>query len=206
LKEKGAVLVPRNMVEQLMAVKGQVRGAVFETDAEYVRHKYGNEGLDKVEEELRTLGYELSYKDVSSMEWMALNLRVLSFLIMKEVFSWSDDEIVAMGDAAPKHSFIVKLFMKFFISPQVAFSHAPEYWVKHYDIGRLEAVSLDEKKRHAVVRLFDFNLHPVYCRYLEGYFGRLFKFMFPNSHIRVEEANCMCSEGSCHEFLVDWEE
>ena len=199
-------MVPRNVLEQLMSTKGRVRGAVFETDAEYIRGKYGSEGLDKVEEELRSLGYELSYDDVSAMEWMALNLRALSFLIMKEVFSWSDEEIVAMGDAAPKHSFIVKLFMKFFISPQVAFSHAPEYWVKHYDIGRLEAASLDEEKRHAVVRLFDFDLHPVYCRYLEGYFGRLFKFMFPNSHIRVKETSCMCSDGSCHEFLVDWED
>ncbi|MDH4210762.1 MAG: hypothetical protein OEV79_04875 [candidate division WOR-3 bacterium] len=198
-------MVPKDEIEQLMAIKGQVRGAVFETDAEYIRNKQGRDGLEKVEAGLRVLEYELNYGDVSSMEWMALSLRALSFLVMKDVFNWSDEEIVAMGDAAPKHSFIVKLFMKFFISPHVAFSHAPEYWTKHYDTGRLEAVSLDEETRHAVVRLYDFTLHPVYCRYLEGYFGRLFKFMFPNSKVKVRETDCTCNGDSCHEFLVDWE-
>ncbi len=198
--------MPGDEIEQLMAIKGQVRGAVFETDAEYIRNKHGSDGLEKVEAGLRALGYELNYAGVSSMEWMALSLRALSFLVMKDVFHWSDEDIVAMGDAAPKHSFIVKLFMKFFISPHVAFSHAPEYWIKHYDLGRLEAVSLDEETRNAVVHLYDFTLHPVYCRYLEGYFGRLFKFMFPNAKVNVRETDCICNGDECHEFLVDWED
>jgi hypothetical protein len=203
---KGAFMVPKDEIEKLMTTEGQVRGAVFETDAAYITKKHGREALEKIEAGLRALGYEVRYEDISSMEWMALNLRALSFLVMKDVFKWTDEEFMAMGDAAPKHSFIVKLFMKFFISPHVAFSHAPEYWVKHYDIGRLETVSLDEEDRHAVLSLHDFSLHPLYCRYLEGYFGRLFKFMFPNAKIRVKEADCMCRGDSHHEFLVDWED
>jgi len=197
-------MVSKDDIATLMATKGRVRGAVFETDAEYIGKKYGSEAVEKVQVCLRDLGYELTYKDVSSMEWMALNLRALSFLVMKDLFRWTDEEFIAMGDAAPKHSFIVKLFMKFFISPSVAFSHAPEYWVKHYDIGRLEATSLDEEKRNAVVHLYDFSLHPLYCRYLEGYFGRLFKFMFPNSRISITETDCICNGDSRHEFLVEW--
>lgn len=199
-------MVSKDDIAKLMAIKGRVRGAVFETDAEYIGKKYGSEALEKVETCLCDLGHKLTYKDVSSMEWMALNLRALSFLVIRDSFNWTDEEFVAMGDAAPKHSFIVKLFMKFFISPNVAFSHAPEYWVKHYDIGRLEATSLDEEKRIAVVSLCDFRVHPLYCRYLEGYFGRLFKFMFPNSKIKVTETDCVFKGDSHHEFLVEWKD
>ncbi len=198
-------MLSREDAEQLLSVQGQVRGAAFETDAEYIRNRCGISGLKKVEAAVRDLGKELDYERVSSMEWMSLGLRALSLLVMKDVFGWSDGEIKAMGDAAPKHSFIVKLFMKFFVSPQVAFSHAPDYWTKHYDIGRLEAVSLDEEKRHAVIHLYEFTVHPVYCKYLEGYFGRLFKFMFPKSNVMIEETSCVCNGDSCHEFLVDWE-
>jgi hypothetical protein len=199
-------MVSREEAKRLLAINGQVRGAVFETDAEYIKNRYGSDALNKVEAAIRELGSEMHYERLSSMEWMPLGLRVLSLLVMKDLLGWSDEEIKAMGDAAPKHSFIVKLFMKFFISPHMAFSHAPEYWTKHYDTGRLEAAVLDEEKRHAVIRLHDFTLHPVYCKYLEGYFGRLFKFMFPSSMVEIRETGCICKGDTCHEFLVDWKD
>ncbi len=199
-------MVSKEDAERLMSIKGQVRGAVFETDAEYVRNKHGREALMKVETVMQDLGCELRYDQLSSMEWMPLGLRSISLLAMKELFEWSDEEVKAVGDAAPKHSFTVKLFMKFFISPRMAFSHAPEYWTRHYDTGRLEAVAIDEEKRNAVVRLHEFTCHSVYCKYLEGYFGRLFKFMFPNSLVTIRETSCICNGDTCHEFIVDWKD
>jgi len=198
-------MVNREEAAQLMMLKGRVRGAVFETDAEYIKNKYGDVGLEKITDAMRDLGCEVRYDELSAMEWRPLGLRALSLLAMKEVFKWTDDDIKAMGDAAPKYSFIVKFLMKFFISPKVAFSHAPEYWTKHYDIGRLEAVELSEEKRCAVVHLYAFDVHAIYCRYLEGFFGRLFKFMFPRSKVEIKETVCMCKGDLLHEFLVNWE-
>lgn len=191
--------------DKLMEMNGQVRGAVFETDAEYIKNRFGDEGINRVESALDKLGYPISYENVKSMQWLPLGLRALSLIVIKDVFNWNDEDVKDMGDAAPKYSFIVKLLMKFFVSPGVAFSHAPEYWVKHYDTGRLEPVELDEATGNAVIHLYDFKVHPLYCRYLEGYFQRLFKFMYPHSRVEIKESRCMCKHDSFHEFLVTTE-
>lgn len=195
-------MINKEDVDKLMNITGKVRGAVFETDAEFIKNRFGEEGLARVTDALRELGHPIIYESINSMEWLPLGLRALSLLVIKDVFNWSDDEIKEMGDAAPKYSFIVKLLMKFFVSPRVAFSHAPEYWVKHYDVGRLEPVELEEATGNAVIHLHDFNVHPLYCKYLEGYFQRLFKFMYPNSHIEIKETACMCDHSPHHEFVV----
>ena len=199
-------MVSREDADRLLKVTGRVRGAVFETDADYLRDKYGHTGLENLARAMRGLNCEIAYDDMSAMEWRSVGERALSLHVMKDVFSWTDDEIRAMGDAAPKYSFIVKLFMKFFVSPAVAFSHAPEYWAKHYDVGRLEAVELCEKERYAIVHLHDFESDAVYCRYLEGYFGRLFKYMYPRSRIEIKETVCMSEGGAVHEFHVHWDD
>ncbi|MGD9379498.1 MAG: hypothetical protein PVI51_02915 [candidate division WOR-3 bacterium] len=191
-------------VEGLINITGRVRGAVFETDAAFIKNRYGAEGLEKIKTALQTMGQPIDYESVNSMEWLPLGLRALSLLVIKDAFNWNDEQIKEMGDAAPKYSFIVKLLMKFFVSPRVAFSHAPEYWVKHYDIGKLDAVELDEERRRATIQLHDFRVHPVYCKYLEGYFQRLFKFMYPKSRVEIKETKCMCDHGTHHEFLVTW--
>lgn len=195
----------KNEVDELMNITGRVRGAVFETDAAYIRNRYGDEGLGKLNAALAEVAQPIDYESVNSMEWFPLGLRALSLLVIKDVFNWNDEQIKEMGDAAPKYSFIVKLLMKFFVSPAVAFQHAPEYWVKHYDIGKLDAVELDEEGRRAVIHLHDFRVHPIYCRYLEGYFQRLFKFMYPKSRIEIKETKCMCNHSPHHEFIVTWE-
>jgi hypothetical protein len=195
-------MIDKDVVKQMMDIEGRVRGAVFETDASFIKNRFGQEGLDKVKTVLHQLGHPVDYEAVNSMEWLPLGLRALSLLVIKDVFGWDDEQIKEMGDAAPKYSFIVKLLMKFFVSPRLAFSHAPEYWVKHYDTGTLEAVELDEDNGKATIQLYDFNVHPLYCKYLEGYFQRLFKFMYPASHIDIKETKCMCDHSNFHEFLV----
>lgn len=198
-------MINKAEADELMEINGQVRGAVFETDAEYLKNRFDSEGIQRVLYALNKLGYPISYESVKSMEWLPLGLRALSLIVIKDVFNWKDEDIKDMGDTAPKYSFIVKLLMKFFVSPRVAFSHAPEYWVKHYNTGRLEAVELDEATGNAVIHLYDFKVHPLYCRYLEGYFQRLFKFMYPSSRIKIREGKCMCKGDTFHEFLVTTE-
>jgi hypothetical protein len=195
-------MIDKKNIDRFMRLQGRVRGAVFETDAEYVKFRYGTQGLERVQAALEELGYDVQYVRISAMEWLPLGLRALSLLVIKDLFSWTDADLKDMGDAAPKYSFIVKLLMKFFISPRVAFEHAPEYWEKHYDTGYLEAKELNEEKDYAIVNLHDFDVHPIYCKYLEGYFQRLFKFMYPGSHVEIKENKCMCRNDSYHEFCV----
>lgn len=199
-------MITKAMADKLVNIKGNVRGAAFETDAFFVRSRYGDEGLARVRAELQRLGYPIAYDEIAAMEWRPVGLRALSLLVIRDVFDWKDDDVREMGDAAPKYSFIVKILMKFFVSPGVAFDRVPEYWARHYDVGRLQSVALREDEQHAVVRLHDFLTHTIYCRYLEGFFGRLFKFTFPRSKVTVQETVCMHQGGSMHEFVARWED
>ncbi len=190
--------------DRISQTKGQVRGTVFQTDAEYIKRKYGQEGLTKVKKQLEQLGYPIEYENVKALNWHPLSRRVISFLVMKDIFQWQDADFRKMGNEAPKYSFIVKLMIKFFISPRIAFSHAPDYWIKHYNVGILETTEFNEDNMNAVVRIKEFETHSIYCRYLEGYFQKLFQFMLPNKKVEIQETKCMLKGDAYHEFRVEW--
>lgn len=197
------MLDPRT-ANELMETPGQVRGAVFLTDSEYIRRHHSDEALEKIVQTMETAGHPIRYGDMKSMVWYPLGLRALTFHAIREVLSWSDDEFRTMGNNAPKYSFIVKLLMKWFTSPRTAFNHAPEYWRRHYDVGCLEIDDLNEHDRYAVFRIKDFKITPLYCIYLEGYFKRLFQFTFPGKRIMIKETHCMSRGDPCHAFRAEW--
>lgn len=197
-------MVDMKSVNELMSIAGNVRGVVFITDGEYIRRHHSDAVLEKIVHTMQKVGHPVVYNDIKSMMWYPLGLRVLTFHVIREVLSWSDDEFRTMGNNAPKYSFIVKLLMKWFTSPRTAFNHAPEYWRRHYDIGSLEIDELNEQECYAVYRIIDFKGTPLYCTYLEGYFKRLFQFIFPGKHVTMRETKCMNRGDPYHEFRVDW--
>lgn len=194
----------KEVCENIAQIKGSVRGAVFQTDAEYIRRCFGQEKLDQLQKILQNFGYPIDYRNIRAMEWHPLSRRVLAFKVMKDLFDWHDEDFKKMGNTAPKYSFIVRLMMKFFISAKIAITHAPQYWSRHYDVGSLTVVEFNEEKKHAVIRINDFKITPIYCRYLEGYFKRLFSFTLPKEIIKITETQCMHHGGSCHEYSIYW--
>lgn len=197
-------MLTKEDAQKLVEIEGKVRGAVFQTDAEYIKNKHGQDGLKKVKDELKRLGYPIEYEKIKAMEWRPLGLRAISLLVIKDLFKWEDKDVKLMGNSAPKYSFIIKLLMKFFISIEEAFSHAPEYWEKHYDVGKLEIVELNEEEKYAILYIKDFKIHQVYCKYLEGYFQRIFEFILPDEKVIVKENKCMFKGDDYHEFKGDW--
>lgn len=197
-------MLTKEETDRIVQIEGMVRGAVFQTDSAYIRWKEGDEGLDRLEHELHRMGYPIEYEKIKAMEWYSLGLRALSLVVMSNIFNWKIEEFKRMGNNAPKHSFIVKLLMKFFISPGVAFSNAPKYWERQYSIGKLESTELNEKSKYGMVRLKDFKVNTLYCKYLEGYFRRLFQYLFPNEEIEVSEKKCMFRGDEYHAYKVFW--
>ncbi len=191
-------------IDELMNIKGNVRGVVFLTDSAYIRRGYTDAALEKIVRTMKDLGQPIVYSDIKSMMWYPLSLRALSFYVIREVLSWSDDDFRTMGFNAPKYSLIVKLLMKFFTSPRTAFDHAPEYWLRHYDVGTLEIDELNEPERYAVQRIKDFTVPPLYCTYLEGYFKSLYVFTFPGQYVTVQETQCPSRGDPYHEFRAEW--
>ena len=195
--------IKKEELEKLTGLDGKVRGAVFQTDARYVLEKEGEEGLKKLEKKTKELGYKIDYRNGKATDWHPVVLRIISLLLVKSVFDWTDKEIREMGKTAPKFSCIVKFIFKIFAPTKKLVKEIPSYWKEHYATGDLVVVRFDEKNREMFIDLKNFKSHPVLCSYLEGYFERVL--MFVERGVKVEERKCVFKGDSCHEYFFTWE-
>lgn len=192
-------------IKKIMETPGKARGVVFQTDAEYVRGKKGEKGLKLLKDETKKLGYPIDYKKISVTEWYPLGLRVVSLLAAQKVFGWREEEIKKMGEAAPKHSFIVKILAKAFLSLKKSIRESPKYWRKHYTVGELSIPELNEKEKYLILRIEEFKAHPILCTYLTGYFITMIKFVLKSRKINSTEIKCVFKGDPYHEYLIRWE-
>jgi hypothetical protein len=194
-------------IQKLTEIPGKVRGQVFITDLEYVKEKKGQEGAELLKKRMEELGNPIDYGKIKTFDWYPVGLRAVSLLVIQEVFGWGDKEISEMGNLAPKYSFIVRLIMGHLLSIAKVFQESPKYWKKHYTVGKLETVKLDEKEKYLILHLKDFKVHPILCTYLfeDGYFLRIGQYVLENPKITSRETKCMFRGDSHHECLIKWE-
>lgn len=193
-------------ITKILSHRGDVRGAVFKTDAEYIARLASAADLKKVEQKLKEWGVSLDYQVVMPMAWYPVAWRVLSLLAVREVLNWDDQAIREMGRNAPKASVIVKLFFKLFPDIGKFAQQIPHYWSKHYTEGSLEVISLDKEKREMVLHLNDFSFHPLLCQYLEGYFEAATKLTRPKESVATsQEIECSFRQQVPYEaFKLTW--
>jgi hypothetical protein len=185
-----------------MKIEGEVRGVVFQTDARYILEKEGEEGLKKLEERVRELGYPIDYRTAGALNFYPLGLRAISLLLIKDTFGWGDEEIREMGYAAPQTSFIVKLLMRFLADFKKFVGGLPENWTRHWTRGEMEVLKMDEKTKEVALRLKDIKIHPILCLYLEGYFRRIYEFVVGKGKGEVKETKCMFNGDPYHEYIA----
>jgi hypothetical protein len=203
LAKKG-VMISREEAKAIASIPGNIRGSAFLSDAENAKRRLGTKGVQKFMKAMEGVGYPIAYEKMRAMQWYPLGLRLLSFAVLRDTFAWTDNDFREMGDNAPKYSFIVKLMMKFFISPEAAFRKAPEYWKRHYSIGTLEVGEFDESAKKVILRLKDFNTIDIYYRYLEGFFRRLMQYLRPTDEVRCQEKENTFEGAQYHEFRITW--
>ncbi|MDP2926544.1 MAG: hypothetical protein Q8N65_00145 [bacterium] len=196
-------LLNETEVKKLMQLKGEVRGVVFKTDFEYILNREGGDGLEKLENKFQEIGHPIKYGEIKALAFYPIGLRIISLLAIKDIFSFSDEEIKKIGEAAPKLSLVIKLFTKYFLSITLTAQQAPSMWGKHYRAGKLVVVEINEKEKRIILSLEDFNLHPLLCKYLEGYFSTVVK-MAVGKPTNSQEIKCSFSGGKSHEYLVTW--
>jgi len=199
--------ITKEEIEKLIEVKIETRGVVFKTDGEYILEKKGKAGLKELEVALEKLGHPIKYKEIKTMGFYSAGLRILSLLVIKKIFNFDDEEIKEMGFVATKKSLIIKLFIRYFLSIQrVFFKEAPRIWQKHWTRGVLAPVELNEEKKYAVLRLKDFDLHPLYCSaYLRGYLSGILQMLIKTPKITCREIKCSFRGDEYHEYLLEWQ-
>jgi hypothetical protein len=193
-------MIDQNELQKIINTPGEVKGVVFQTDANYVLKKMGEPGLKKLEEQVKALGLAINYHEASALKTYPIGLRVASLLLIADTFGWSEEEIRRMGYEAPKTSFVVKLLMKFFVSFVRLMQEVPKYWQEHYTIGVLEPLKIDDAKKEAILQLKNISIHPLFCKYLEGYFEKIYEFSLEGKKGSCIEIECEFKGAPCHSY------
>ncbi len=107
-----------------------------------------------------------------------------------------------MGRNAPRLFYFLKIYAGLFVTVEKALD-APLLWKKHYSTGNMYVKEI--KDNYRIIILENFDLDPLFCRYLEGYlqgFGDLTK----SKNVVVKETKCTFRGAPYHEFLITWED
>ena len=200
------VLIPNKEIEELMLDKvyGEVIGLVLKEDLKFVLEKQGLIGLKKVEVEMERLGYPLEYNRIKIFQWYPEKMNLVLFVIQK-TFNWSDEKIREMGSWSARRSLLIKLAMKYFVSLEKITKETGKIWRKVHSHGDLEIEELNKEKRFFTLVLKNFNtIHPVHCRYLEGYIKQVSSYVLPEEILKIEETECVFKGGRIHKFKIFW--
>jgi cyclopropane fatty-acyl-phospholipid synthase-like methyltransferase len=199
-----ATISLKKEAERLMKIRGNIKGALLQTHAIFIRKKKGEEGIKKVEEKLRKLGYPLIFNKINPFDWYPEGLNVLILLIIKELFNFTDKEIFEMGNCAPKTSLVAKIFMKHFVSIEKVLKEAPHYWKRYFDFGELEIKEFNQEKKYIDCVVKDYKFHPIKCIFHAGYFLRVAQFVLESKEISIKEIKCYFKGDPYHEYVIKW--
>ena len=192
-------------LQRLKNLKGEMRGDLLKTDAAYVLKTKGKEGVIKLQQATRELGWEIDYANLKSMSWYPIGLQAISLLAAQKAFGWGEKEVLEMGNVSPKYTIVTTMAMKYFVSLKQVIKEMPKYYRMHFNVGSLEPAEYDEKKKNLVIRLKDFNVHPLICLVIIGYIKKVAQFVIKSKNITIEETKCVHKGDPYHEFSIKWE-
>jgi len=192
------------IVKELMKIKGEARGVHLKNDGDFVLKEKGKEGIEKLEKELEKLGCPIKYGKINQFDFYPAGMRIISLLAIKKTFGWTDEKIEELGAYAMQVSWVIKLFTKYFFSIEKTLKEAPKIWSKYFTIGELEVEKYDFEKNYVILKVKNFNLHPIYCICLKGVLLGVIKMVVKSKKIICEEIECLFKNGKDHEFLIKW--
>ncbi|MFH1427560.1 MAG: hypothetical protein ABIG60_03460 [Patescibacteria group bacterium] len=182
---------------------GKERGEDIKYLVNYVLQKKGNDGLKKVIAELKKFNYQLpDLAKIDDMDWIPTSIVNIFFIASIKQFNWQEKDIMEMGKNALSFKSITKFYVKYFSTVVKTFKISAKDWRKHYSFGSFEvAVS---KKNSIILRLKDFNIHPLQCIYMVGLFKKVVEMASGSKEVIGKETKCIFRGDSYHEFKYTW--
>lgn len=190
-------------VKELLAKPGNVKGEALKSHQSFIISKVGEEGFKKVEKRLEEIGHPIDFKNIEPYKMYSAALAILIVLVAKEIFSWDDEVIKESGKFNLKNSFILKTFLRYFVSPDSFPVFLPKYWQKEYNFGSIEAIKT-ENKNELVVKVKDYDLHPLNCIAFIGVGEEALKYVTKARKIIATETKCIHRGDEYHEYVVHW--
>ncbi len=197
-------IISKEKLEEIKKTKGEVTGDCLKNDLNFVLEKEGKEALEKIEEIMKGLGYPIEHKNIKLKDIYPAAVPVVLIVVIQKFFNYNDTQLEEMGKVESKiSSSIIRLFMKFFISLDVAAKNAQRMWREHYKFGKLSIPEYNRKEKYAILRVEDFKTHIFICRVLKGYFSGVLE-MIVGEKVTSEETKCIYRGDEYHEFLFKW--
>ncbi len=194
----------KEKAKELMAKGGNTKGETLNFILQYLQRKEGEESLSKLKQVLKELELPIDIEKVKDSNLIKESFVALVIITIKELFNWTDEDVFNMGKEEPKSSLIVKLLMKYLVSMEKTFEKAPDFWRKFTDFGYIESVEFNNKESYFVLRLHNYNIDPVMCRYLAGVFFTMASFALKEGNVTIEETRCMHKTDEYHEYVIGW--
>jgi len=202
----GEKMLIEEPIELLKQIKGSAKTVTLQTDKIYIEIQNVENGISLVEKEMEKMGFPFCYnKLVSPTDFVPISVRIASLLAIKKVFHLDDEQIRAMGRLATKSSFFTKLALRYLISLEKMSKEIPRHWKRHYSVGSMDLGDLHESERFFIVRLREFNTHPIFCTYFSGYILGIVELIENYPNLAVQETKCQHRGDEYHEFIVTWD-
>ncbi len=182
-------------------MEAKCRVATFLPNLEYIKTKRGEDGVKKVMNELLKRGYHYDFRKMKKTSWVSIETRKEFLEVVMDVLGWNEEKIYEMGVNAPKVSFVIRLFLGLLPTPRRAFENAPGMWKEHYSAGTLELGHYEDG--YAIIILKDFDISPLFCEYLRGFFKGVSN-LAKVKNMRVEETKCTFRGDKYHEYTFTW--
>ena len=192
--------------DEKLKIKGRVRGTAFKEDFSYVKEVEGEAGLAKLKQSLKKSPYpEILNTNIGTFEWYPLEWHVYILLKCKEIFGWTDKDIVDFGYKVTKYTIFLKLYLKYFFSVEKAIKKSHEYCREIYDQGDVVVEKADFKNKIIIIKIKNFKIHPILCNVVLGYLQSLGEMVFgKGKDAQAKEIKCEFRGDHYHEYQVNW--
>jgi len=196
-------VISKKEFDELMSLKGEVKGSGIKTHGEFILKEEGGEGLKKLEDVILELGCPIKLREVKSTALYPFGAEAVVLLAIERLFHYDDKKFQEMGMFHAKSSLIIRLFMKYFVSLERVSKEISQIWRRYFTIGDIEIVEFDEEKKRIILKMINFRFHPLHCQVLKGSLSTLLQ-MIIGCKITAEETKCIYRGDECHEFLLKW--
>jgi len=196
-------IISQEELQKLMGVDRKVRGMGIKAHADFVLEREGEEALAKLEKAITEAGYPVKYAELDNMVFYPQGLEVATLIAIQRLFNYDEEKFEEMGKFGVKISLLVKLFMKYFISLEKLAQQASPMWKKGGDLGDLKIGHYSKEEKYIILRIENFNSHPLYCPVFRGYFSKAIE-MITGKEATCQETKCGFKGGEFHEFRIEW--
>ena len=198
--------IPQKELENYLNIKGEIKGEILKGVLDYIKDRTGEEGSQKLQEEFKKIGLPIEQQKIKKSFWYPVGWHLIFLLIIQKLFHWADEDIFEMGKAVAKNPFFFnKIAAPPFISlDKKAAISSPKLWKGYSFEEERENNKFAEERKYYLVRIEDLKIHPIFCKFLEGYIAGLSIFLIKSQKINIKETSCPFKGDFYHEFTVWW--